>query len=142
MVASLVLAVAIAYLSYYMIEKLLEIGLHWSFIVMAIGLVAMLLFTKTETAYKMAGVTLSFLPSYLIENKYIGFDVKGKLWKQLIKVIIGIVIALGIRMGLSALFPEKLIFDFIRYFLMGMGILVLAPWIFVKMKLSNKLSAQ
>ena len=112
-----------------------EKGLRWYFIFIWIVLIGLMFFVKTETYFKMAGVTLSFIPSYLIEQKYIRFVAKGKLFKQIIKILIGLTIALGIRFGLGAIFPETLIFDFIRYFCMGIGILVFAPWIFVKTKL-------
>ncbi|MCK5129710.1 MAG: phosphatase PAP2 family protein [Clostridiales bacterium] len=135
-VAGLIFAVGFAFLSYYMIMKLLENKTYWTFIVVSIVLIVLLFFIRDETFYKMAGVTLAFLPGFFIENKYIRFASRSKLWKQALKVIIGIAIALGIRLGLGALFPDKMVFDFIRYFTMGMGILVLAPWIFVKTKLS------
>ncbi len=133
---ALILAVGIAFLAYAMITALQDKGIYWGILLLYIVLIGSLFFIKTETHYKMSGVLLSFLPSYLIEKKYIRFNVKGKWWKQALKVIIGIAVALGIRLGLGAVFPEMLIFDFIRYFLMGMGILVAAPWLFVRLKLS------
>lgn len=139
-IAGLLLAVLIACLSYYMIHVMKISTARFVFVITSVILIIMLLFIKTETFYKMAGVTLSFLPSYMIEYTWIRFNVKSKLWKQAAKTLIGFVIAFGIRFGLSAIFPEVLIFDFIRYFLMGIGILILAPWIFIKTKLSTKLS--
>jgi len=139
--AGLLFAVGFAFLSYHLINKLQEKGISWYFTFVWIVLIGLMFFIRTETYFKMAGVTLAIIPSYILEQKYIRFDVRGKLFKQIIKVLIGLVIALGIRLGLSAIFPEMLIFDFIRYFFMGLGILILAPWIFVKLKLSEKIKA-
>lgn len=132
-----VLAILVALMSYYLMTKLQAKGINVLFILLNVLLIAMLFIVRSETYYKMTGVLLAFLPSYLLERKFIRFNVKGRWWQHIIKVLLGGGIALGIRIGLSALFPEMLIFDFIRYFLMGVGILVLAPWLFLKLKLAS-----
>lgn len=135
--AALLLAVFGAYLAYHLVSRLQDKGIIWGLLALSFVLVVVMFFIKTPTYYKMTGVILSFLPSYLIENKHIRFNEKAKWWKQILKVIIGMVVAFGIRLGFGAIFPDHIIFDFIRYFLLGMGILVVAPWVFVKTGLAS-----
>jgi hypothetical protein len=132
-----VLAVGGAYLAYYLVSRLRDKGVLWGLVALSFILVVVMFFIKTPTYYKMTGVIISFFPSYLIENKYIRFEEKTKWWKQILKVLVGLVVAFGIRLGFGAIFPDHIIFDFIRYFLLGMGILVVSPWIYVKVGLAE-----
>lgn len=136
---ALVLACLVAAFSYKMIDLLEHKGIYLYLMIMIAVLIGLMFVVRTDSYYKMAGVTISFVPGYYLEHRYIRFSVKGSILKQILKVVIGIAIALGIRLGLGALFPEMIIFDFIRYFTMGISILALAPWIFIKTKLSKKL---
>lgn len=132
-----VLAILVALLAYYLIHGLKGNKIYWGIGALSLILILSLFFIKTETHFKMSGVLLSFLPSYYLEQKYIRFTEKGMWWQQVLKVLIGITVAIGIRLGLGAVFPETLLFDGLRYFLMGMSILVLSPWLYVKLKLSK-----
>ncbi len=86
----------------------------------------------------MAGLLLAILPAYYIETKYIRFDPKAIWWKQILKVILGLAITFLFKEGLKFIFPEALFFEFLRYFFIGLGAVLLSPWLFIKFKLSKK----
>jgi len=67
---------------------------------------------------------------YALERRYVGFPVRVSPWKQAVKVIIGLVVLLALRMGLSGLFPAGHLFRFIRYALIGLWGTLGAPWMF------------
>ena len=71
-----------------------------------------------------------------------GFKPQGKISQQVVKYLVGIIGVLVIWSGLDYIFPEgqtliAYIFRYTRYVLTGLWISLGAPWIFVKMKLSE-----
>jgi len=80
--------------------------------------------------YKTSGVILSLVAGCLIEAKYIGFEVKGPLPRQMAKVVFGLAIALVIKSGLKVIFPPVMLWDFIRYFCLGLWVTTGAPAVF------------
>lgn len=89
-----------------------------------------------ETKYavdcaKTSGSTIGFVIGWYIETTYINFSVKTKKWwHQVLKVVIGAAVIMGLRLGIkgiaTALFTEEPIaMAALRYFLMvifGIGI--------------------
>ena len=74
----------------------------------------------TKNAYTLLGALLGFLVVYFVDEKWLKFSVHAVWWAQVLKVLIGLVLVLAIKEGLSsplaALFgqyPGRLI----RYFL-------------------------
>jgi hypothetical protein len=73
---------------------------------------------------------MGFAIGYFVEKRYIGYHVKNTNLNQVLKVLIGVVIALIIKEGFKLVFPDELIFDFIRYFLIGGWAAAGAPYMF------------
>ncbi|MFW6035582.1 MAG: phosphatase PAP2 family protein [Halothermotrichaceae bacterium] len=97
-----------------------------------------LFFIKTYTYYKAVGTLFSFFIGYLIETEYINFKVKTTLFKQFIKIILGLLILLCIKIYVKELMPEGILFsDFFRYFLMGIWLTLGAPLLFKKVNLAS-----
>ena len=96
-----------------------------------------MVFIHTANYYKVSGTAISFVVGYLIETRYINFQPKTVFWKQLIKLAAGFGGLFGIRFGLKFLLPPVIFSDFCRYFLMGIWLTVIAPWLF-KMLFANK----
>lgn len=74
----------------------------------------------TKNAYTLLGALLGFIIVYFVDEKWLKFPVKAVWWAQLLKVLIGLVIVLAIKEGLSA--PLAALFGqypgrLIRYFL-------------------------
>ena len=50
---------------------------------------------------------------------------EGKLVNKILRVVIGLAILIILKVGLKEIFPKKLVFDFIRYFMVvffGIGL--------------------
>jgi undecaprenyl-diphosphatase len=93
-------------------------------------LVILMIFVKNHDLYIAAGGFMGFAVGYFVEKRYIGYNVKDKNLNQVLKVIIGVVIALIIKEGFKLVFPEVLIFDFFRYLLIGGWAACGAPYMF------------
>lgn len=76
----------------------------------------------TKNAYTMLGCILGMWLSYEVERRYIRFDPKAVWWVQLLKLLLGLAIVVGIRAVLKAplyaLFNGHYAADGIRYFVM------------------------
>ncbi len=76
---------------------------------------------------------------YIIEKEKIKTTVKGPLGKQLIKIIIGVLVLFGIIVGLGGVLPSAVTFlGFIRYFLGGLWVTLIAPLVFSRLGLSEQ----
>lgn len=67
------------------------------------------------------GCTLGLILVYFVDCKYVNFITDGKWYAQLIKIVIGLVVILGIKSGLSAplefIFVNEFVARAVRYFL-------------------------
>lgn len=117
----------------YLIDKLVDLmGDHeewWTFILLPIVPVVMILFPDHDL-FVAAGAYVGFAVGYFVEKHYVKFDVKATFWIQVLKVVSGLIILLVIKEGLKFIFPEGLIFDFIRYLLIGVWAALGAPYVF------------
>ena len=77
-----------------------------------------------ENAYLLMGCSAAMLLSCVIERKYIRFETKASPAAQVLKVVLGLALVLGIKAGakpvLNAIFNGHHIARAIRYFLMVM----------------------
>lgn len=72
-----------------------------------------------------------------------GFQTKGAWWKLILRILLGIAGVLAIRYGLKFIFPEgetvlAYFLRYLRYTLIGFWVSAAAPWIFIRLKLSEK----
>lgn len=74
-----------------------------------------------ENGYKLLGAASAMLLSYWLDQRYIRFETKAPLAGQVLKLVIGLAIVVGIRTVLKApfyaLFGENGVADAARYFL-------------------------
>ncbi len=84
---------------------------------------------------KSGSAGLAFAIGYFIERRYIDFDTKAPIWLQVIKVAIGLGVALGLKSGLKLIVGETLLGDAIRYFILVGFIVIIYPLV---IKLTNK----
>lgn len=74
-----------------------------------------------KNAYTMLGSISGVAVVYMLERKYIRFDTKAVWWAQILKVILGLVLVLGVKEGLrgplDALFGGHMAARAVRYFL-------------------------
>jgi len=79
---------------------------------------------------------------FAIERRWVRFESGGLAWKQAARFLLGMLVLLGLRFGLSAAFnglQPELTFRFIRYSIIGLWFVLGAPWVFVKFKLAESL---
>lgn len=111
---------------------------------LAIAIIVPLVFAALYL--KDAGAALGTLWGAVIglvlESEWIRFDHRGSPAKQIIKLALGLSVALGLRFGLKAILPEGDISSFVRYGVIGFWVTFGAPWVFVKTRLAEQFNAQ
>lgn len=100
--------------------------------------------TDDKNVYLASASILGFTLGYPLEERVIGFKVQGLWWQQLLKLVVGLGVALALRVGIKAffetgwysaefetqpLFTDHLL-DFIRYFIIALWMTLGAPWLF------------
>ena len=102
----------------------------YSFVLSSIGYIDA---TQINDCFKSGGAGLGFAIGYYIERNYLNFDVRtDKLWKQILKFVIGVLGALFFKSVLKLISPGNLLVDFIRYLLTVLWVIALYPLIFSK----------
>ena len=98
---------------------------------LALGVaVPLVLFTVYPKTSMQTGAALGMITGFALERRYVRFPVRLPLWKQVLKVLIGLAVLFGLQMGLSSLFPAGPLFRFTRYALIGLWGTMGAPFVF------------
>ena len=66
------------------------------------------------------------------------FEPRGVWWKQVLKLTIGLAIALGLRLAIKPLLPPGNVSDMLRYAVIGLWLGLGAPWAFVLARLARR----
>jgi len=83
----------------------------------------------------MAGASFG----YIIEREKVRSSVNAPLFRQLIKVLVGVAVLFSIIVGLGGLLPSAVTsLGFIRYAMGGIWVTLFAPMLFIYLKLSQK----
>ncbi len=93
-----------------------------------------------------AAVLVGVIPGFYLEQKKVGFAIRGSLVQKCLRYLVGIVTALLLKEGLKPVLglindhslTMEVSVRFIRYFLLGLWISIGAPWLFVKIKLASR----
>jgi membrane-associated phospholipid phosphatase len=117
-----------SFLIYYLFFFIKDKEEYWALIIIPLSIVLMCAFHNQEAHkdfFVAGGVSISVAIGYLLEKKFIKYDVRQELWwVQIIKVIFGVAIALLIKEGLKPVFEAwglgLFLGSFIRYFLVGL----------------------
>ena len=139
-VVGLLLAFFLAPLVFKLIDKMGDNEDIYTLMLVPFFLLS-LFFVQNEIMFVAAGGFAGFAIGYYLEKKHVKYDVRSKPWIQVIKVVLGILVIFGIRLGLKAILPYSihaehdpvlldLIFDFIRYFFIGVWAAYGAPLVF------------
>lgn len=91
----------------------------------------------------LLGLVFGAGAGYALMRRTAPFDAQGAWPKRLARFALGIVVLLALRFGLSAIFPPgseplALAFRCIRYTVIGLWMIWLAPWAFVKLRLADR----
>ena len=79
-------------------------------------------FSGVKNGWSLTGALLGLLMTYLYDSRVLHFEEKAPVLGQILKVVLGLAVMLGVRIGLGeifkALFPGQLFWSMPRYFLM------------------------
>jgi membrane-associated phospholipid phosphatase len=98
--------------------------------VLVIPMLIGLLFFKTAAYYKTVGTLVALWIGYIIEDKYINYVTKAIWWKQIMKLVIGFLGLIIIKVFFKKLLPLNIYSDFLRYALIGIWMAVISPIIY------------
>ena len=104
-----------------------------------VGAVTLLLFILDETTlhgtwkihdfFKISGISLGLVTGYFLQERHIRFDPsRGSVLQKTLRYVLGLALTLGFLLGLKKVFPEHLLFDYLRYAVVGFTVAFLWPW--------------
>lgn len=128
-VVGLILSFTIAHFTFKLIDQMKNREEVYTLIPIPLFIIG-LFFIQNHALYIAAGGFIGFSIGYFLEKRYVKFEVKAKPIIQVLKVVLGLMVALLIKEGLKFVFPEVLLFDFIRYFMIGIWAAYGAPLVF------------
>lgn len=94
------------------------------------------LYSGRKNAYTLLGALLGFLIVYIVDEKWMHFPVKAVWWAQILKVVIGLVLVLAVKEGLSSPlkaflgeFPGRAVRYFLIVIVAGVVWPLAFPWL-------------
>lgn len=93
-----------------------------------------------DVAISSAAALLGGGIGFALETRYLHFSAGGAWWKRAVRLLLGVALLMGLRLGLKALFEglePVVLFRLIRYGLIGFVAAFGAPWAFVKIRLAE-----
>lgn len=94
-----------------------------------------------STGITICGVMVGGGVGICFERRYLRFSVSELFWKRVVCYLLGVSILMAIYVGLKMLFsglePEP-IYRFMRYLVLGLYIVWIAPWLFQKLNLAQR----
>lgn len=100
-------------------------------LIISIPLIIFLIYPTYSTG-QIIGVLSGIILGATFEKRYIDFNPKAKLYIQVIKIIIALSVTLIIRIGLKEILPVADFFTYTRYFVTGLWLTFLMPFIIKK----------
>lgn len=139
-IGGILIAIGIIALLEYAIKRVDKYTIAYSMKIMVWILISIiLLFIKfDETTAKIVGLTAAALIGYFIENRKIDFNEKAGFKQQVFKYILGVAVFLALKIIIKKVLPGGVTFSYVRYFVLGLWITLLAPTMFVKIGLSSR----
>lgn len=83
-----------------------------------------------QDCVKASGAGLAFSIGYYVEQRHIRFSVPDSASAKIIRLVVGLVVAVVLQEGLKPLIGESLPASFVRYFLVVGWILIIYPFLF------------
>lgn len=106
--------------------------------VLVIPMLMCIFLFQTATYYKAVGTLTAVWIGYIVEDKYINYQTKAIWWKQIIKLVIGFLGIILIKVYIKKLLPSSIYSDFLRYALLGIWLTVISPIIFRALHIEEK----
>ncbi len=131
----LVLGIGFATLCTFLFNRFYDKRVWIYFIAAAVSIPFILFAPVSANTVKLAGAVFGFAAGSLLEDKFVKFTVDGVWWKRVLRIVLGVAILLGIRIGVKAILPQMLVCDYFRYALMLFAGSFLYPWLFKAIRL-------
>ena len=147
------IGVAVAFGGSYLFKFVADKEEIVAYVMFPLAVILALVFGFTGIANKglmvMLGTVSAFALGYVLEKKFVAYNVKSnKWWKYIVKVAIGVAIVFAIKEGFKALIPlsameegygkylvEMLLKEYLRYFLLTFAAAFAMPALFKVCKL-------
>ena len=137
-IGGMIIGIIWVYISNYIFDYAESRKKSWILMIIILPMLIGMIFFKEKTYYTISGTVLGFYIGYILETKYVNFDVRNTRLLQLTKLVFGLTILITLKNTLKVILPISLYADFFRYFLVGLWITVGAPSIFKKFLGQNK----
>jgi len=98
--------------------------------VIVIPMIICMLFFRTTSYFKIVGTLVALWIGYIIDNKYLNYATKAVWWKQIIKLVIGFLGLIVIKVYFKKMLPLSIYSDFLRYVIIGIWMTVISPIIY------------
>lgn len=79
---------------------------------------------------KASGAFAGFFAGYLVESRYIRYEVRAPYRVRAARFACGLAVLLAIKIFVKHLLPDVPISHFLRYLLMGIWVTAIAPYLF------------
>jgi undecaprenyl-diphosphatase len=94
---------------------------------------------KVEDFFKISGISMGLVAGFFLQERCVRFNpAEGTLLLKGLRYILGLGTTLGLLLGLSAVFPELLWFDYLRYGLVGFWVAYCWPAIGTRLELFKR----
>lgn len=114
----------------FLFDHMERTGSKAALVVIGAPMIIAMIFIQDNDYYKIAGTFTGLMLGYLLDAAYIRYEVQGSVWQRTVNYLIG----MGVLLTLKTLSKEalgiSLPVDFLRYFVIGIWITVLAPLLF------------
>ena len=87
---------------------------------------------------KAGGAGMAFSIGYYVEKKYVNFKMPEEMKEKVLRMTVGLFVALVLQLGLKPMLGTSLPGSFVRYFIVVLWILALYPVIFTKISRNAK----
>ncbi|MBU3187997.1 phosphatase PAP2 family protein [Clostridium bowmanii] len=118
------------FISNYIFEYAESTKKAWILMIIVVPMLIGMIFLKEKTYYTISGTVFGFFIGYVLESKYVQYDVRNTKIKQLIKLLFGLTVLITLKFILKKILPINIFADFFRYFVVGLWITIGAPCIF------------
>ncbi|WP_312649265.1 phosphatase PAP2 family protein [Proteiniclasticum sp.] len=131
-IVGILLGLLVAYAVSKLIRKFEPMKLY---LIVLVLFIPALFFADSGDFIKALASYIGFVLGIYMEKKLVNFSTEGTLLRKVLRVLLGVILILFIKVGLEKIFLDTLIFDFIRYFMITFVAIGLYPWIFKKIRL-------
>ena len=96
-----------------------------------------------ESAGTEVGVILGAWIGLAVEARFVRFSPSGSLGQRALRLVIGVLVVVGLRFGLKAIFPTEpvalsMAFRVVRYAVIMAWVALIWPWLFVRLGLAQR----